>query len=578
MTATLAPVSIMRPPPRPTSGGIAGGFVVTDFALAAGVDPATVGDGIHWDDALWAACIAGVPDGATVYIPYPSAFYQFQHPIAQTDKTIHWVGFSWGCELRFPVEGQAGWLLRRTTARATPDDVSFENFSVSGAASLTGYTPDPASTSSQWDSTGLSRAFDIAGTVDLNSGHAYDDTYFDGLRLTRIRVRQWNAYGIFGQFVKNVRIEGCDLSRVVYGTCMFLSSDHGRVEDCDVHDIWTSVSGGAYGIQFTRSDVAGSTLANNPPSHDWIVDGNRVTNVWKWAALGAHSAETITFSNNHVLGCFLAVDIVSADIDKVNHPGEAGKAARNIKIIGNYCDSGRYDGSASQGITFAGWANTAYDWWGDPLTGEIVGNTLVGYGNDNVDALGGGIYARNTMGMTITGNTFVRCSGLGINLYYGNRGFMLSGNTFIDCWSNVNTVPGAIAARSDYNTGVIGSRVELRRRVTTLAADAHTGDTTIRVTDVGGWEVGETLMLLDGSAPYESASIAAINGPAGGSGFSLAAALTRDHAAGSVVSVGIYVMVRGVSNLGAGAPNNHMVLETKAVYSESLTASVGTYF
>jgi parallel beta-helix repeat protein len=148
-------------------------------------------------------------------------------------------------------------------------------------------------------------------------------------RLT-IRNSEIANFGFGGTYLRQVSdlvVENNNVHDGVYAGIMVLSGRGGRITGNTVQRIGMvgsgANSGNAYGIALTRGF---GTLATEPTTADFLVDGNTVEDVPTWHAIDTHAGERITFSNNMMYRVMRGIYVTSDDNNNLAH---------NIAITGN---------------------------------------------------------------------------------------------------------------------------------------------------------------------------------------------------------------------------------------------------
>lgn len=128
--------------------------------------------------------------------------------------------------------------------------------------------------------------------------------------------------GIELDFVTNVTIQNCAVSKAVYAGIRVLSGVGGRISGNTVSTVGPqsqaasndcAVAAGtpgecdAYGIDLER--IATPSLTENPLSANWTVTGNAVSDIPTWHCYDTHAGQNIIFDGNTASRCMRAVFI-----------------------------------------------------------------------------------------------------------------------------------------------------------------------------------------------------------------------------------------------------------------------------
>lgn len=273
------------------------------------------------------------------------------------------------------------------------------------------------------------------------------------LRIHNVTIKFSGFYAVLLTYVDGFRITDCDLTDVGYAGIETRSAKGGVIAGNRIDNVLLGSGGNGYGIALTN--VESDDRATYPPTTDVLVRSNRVSRV-PWEGIDTHGGQRITIADNVVTECTTGIAVVPGDGDaQVTKFGP-----KNITVTGNVVDSKKTDGSARPGISFAGAPGaTTSDPAVDYATGSIVGNTILGHGDQANADTSGGIYLRNASGVSVVGNSIIEPAPFGINLYNDVRGVSVVGNTITDPWSTSLTFPSAITTRGANITGSIVGNV-----------------------------------------------------------------------------------------------------------------------
>ena len=206
-----------------------------------------------------------------------------------------------------------------------------------------------------------------------------------------------------------------------------MSGRRGEIRGNNIYNIYGDQAQGhvSYGIAVTRGSVGGNDLTANPRSQFVNVSSNIIRSV-DWEGIDIRGGDQCSVVNNKVYACAgRAISIGSS--------GATEEFANlSCEVIGNTVDSHSTAGDTERGIRFYG--SAAAD-----ATGSIIGNTIIGYGNE-ASHNGSGMIVAYTEGVVIANNTLKDCSSMGIRLAAGNHGFNVIGNIIISAWSDTDDV------------------------------------------------------------------------------------------------------------------------------------------
>lgn len=283
---------------------------------------------------------------------------------------------------------------------------------------------------------------------------ATSDTPWTNIKILECDISVFGQYGINLRKCEDVEVRHCYIHDVFNAGISFWSVKRGFVCWNRVQRIvGTPLAHSYYGIAITRDQTA--PLSTDDRSYDVMVSDNLVTDNPGWDGINTHGGVRCTFTRNIVLRCAIGIDVV-------NCPDQAGNNAYapiDCIVSDNIIDSGRTDGGALNGITFAGATNTvdATVVVAELATGIVRGNIVRGHG-DVTNSLSGAIYTHTTRGLTIDGNVLEYPSPHGI-VILGNSGAMqVNNNTFTDPWNNQSSVSyGIWVKEANCNAGIIGN-------------------------------------------------------------------------------------------------------------------------
>lgn len=283
------------------------------------------------------------------------------------------------------------------------------------------------------------------------------------------QITRSGKYAIFAQYVSEFAFDKNVIRDHCYAGIAMLSCSSGSADNNRVGNITMTGYTRSYGIFATRASVDLSSA--DPRSTDISISDNIVFDITGWDGINTHAGQNITVSNNVIRNVLKPIEIVACP----NTAGVNVYAPLEVNVIGNTITSSVTDGSLGAGITFVG-AQGANVVGTVPEygTGLISGNTIRGHGN-HTNSLSGGIVAYYTQGLSITNNTIAEPAPHGIFFYHDNAGFICTGNTVIDPWTNDAGVliTSALASNSGYNDGHLSSNTILRGAKSALQVAAR---------------------------------------------------------------------------------------------------------
>jgi hypothetical protein len=378
------------------------------------------GDGTTDDTQEIQAALNVAQPGDTVYFPGPSNYYRVTAPLTVPAGVT--------------LAGE-GAQLRQVSSNNVLLSIAGDNVTVRGL-NLVG--PQFAVLQAE------EKAISCVG--------ASSAAYRTGIRVLGCRFSNWGRGAIWLQYVEDFTLNDNDIQDCYYDGVLALSVRRGLIQGNHITNITGSPQ--AYGIALTRNNS--NSLTTEPRSSDVSVVGNVVSGVTNWEGIDTHGGERIAIQGNAVHNCRLGIAVVPAD----NASNVETFAPRDITVIGNTVASGVTNGSRSYGIVFTGAQGPV----GSPVdlaSGAIVGNTVRGYGDEDVDTVGA-ITVFVTRGVSVNANVVIEASPHGVILYFDNYGFSCEGNIFVDPWSNAIATSGPIRVRSEYNFGTISGNVVAR--------------------------------------------------------------------------------------------------------------------
>jgi hypothetical protein len=354
--------------------------------------------------------VASVPDSGTLCFPTPAVSYgvsgvvSIRHPVTLRGEraTIHEIA-------------TGSTLLSITASR-----VRVTGLHLVGA--------QPSSGSYAACENGIAA---YGGPADPNLGcfsGPWPATPLVGLQIDHNEIEGFGNVGVQASQVANLDVSSNNVHDIGYGGILVLSGARATLAQNRIDNVSPGASGNAYGIAITRD--SGCPLGTCPRSTDVVVSNNVVTNIPIWEAYDTHGGQRITFVGNTAYNVKMGVSVGVSPLGE--SPGNF-IAPLDVSVIGNVLAGAPNDANTAlgPGISFTSEANAidpqnanAYS----PATGVIAGNVLKDFG-DPANAISGGIYVHDTQGLVVANNSISRPSPSGINLYYSNYNFAVTGNT-----------------------------------------------------------------------------------------------------------------------------------------------------
>lgn len=280
--------------------------------------------------------------------------------------------------------------------------------------------------------------------------------YKSDLTIRDCYIHGSEFYGIYCEFVEDLRVENCHFQSIRYAAVGCSSVNRAHVNHNEIHDIGPGSAGNSYGVFFSRSS---GTLATYPRSVDCEAIGNIVYDNSEWEALDTHAGERIVFADNIIHDCLLGIN-VSRDSDDFPPIG--------VIVKGNVIDSGDLSSDPYRAIGSGGSAG------GDKAENiVVVGNIIKGYGLDSNSE--GAIMFQYTDGLIISDNIIEDSRPGAICLLNDNDYFLISGNSIRGVRNGVANAAG-INIRNATQTGHIADNyIDATAEIGIFIADSNTG-------------------------------------------------------------------------------------------------------
>ena len=168
-----------------------------------------------------------------------------------------------------------------------------------------------------------------------NAGWNNAPTYGGPFTVDSIKITNFGAYGIIGQYLTDVGIFNNEIFNVGYACLSFLTCRKGSVtRNNRIHDAYPGSGGNVYGINLSH-DATGATqfavqggsastyyysndthLTTSPPVQqqctnafciDWTVEGNTFYNFPLWAAIECHGGFGVRIIGNRVHNSYIPI-------------------------------------------------------------------------------------------------------------------------------------------------------------------------------------------------------------------------------------------------------------------------------
>lgn len=440
------------------------------------------------------AAVNATPTGGTLDVP-PGAQIRVDGQInvnrAMTIRSTGRGGF-------FSGAGTAAQKMFNVTA----DNVAFDNLTIVG---------------SQYATSSEQHGIYAVGTV---TARIYK------LRVTNCEIHSWSKAAIWVQFVGIFTFNNNDIHDIGYVGIGVQSGSVGSMSFNRVNNITGAGWADSYGMFSSRSY---GTLAAHPRTEDVAIHGNTITNVPNWAGIDSHGSRALSIVGNTVRNCHMPISMVSSKDQTDTYVFATIETA----IVGNVVDA--VIQGTKRSVHFIGNAT-------ELATGCILGNTVRGHGLKG-NTTSGAIELTYTRGVTVSGNTVVEASPVGIVVNFNNYGFAITGNTVTDPWSD-SLVTKAIWVDGNNNTGVIAGNTLATAGKTAAFTNINGLGVGVRETATGTEVVVGPNMMSAAQSPYydsgalQKASLGfapTITGSRGGNA-ALAALLTQLAAKGLIVN------------------------------------------
>lgn len=285
-------------------------------------DFGAVGDGVTDDTTAIQAALTSLTSGGVLYVP--KGIYRCGAlTVANDDVTIQ---MEPGAVLKFNALGAAKAIT-----------VNANNFAIDGGA-LEG----PA---------GGVYVINQFGVYMVGTSTSVRKT---GLTITNCEISQFGFYGIYVQFVDNIKVDKNNIHDCGYSGATFLSCNHGSFVGNRVVTIAPGTSGNMYGVSLTHDSTgyssdpnAGTKAATNPFCWDWYVADNHVEDI-DWEGIDTHGGYDLVITGNAVYATKNGIAVTGSSGDALNYAGWSNVVSDNI-VDGRNSD-GTTSGRENTGI------------------------------------------------------------------------------------------------------------------------------------------------------------------------------------------------------------------------------------
>jgi len=287
------------------------------------------------------------------------------------------------------------------------------------------------------DHSGLGRGIRALGTVERP---------IQNLTVTRAAIERFAHDGVLLEHCTNFEVVDSRITDMGYAGVLMFSCADGLVARNTIERVTQPAPyPNSYGIEVVRSTSVG--LDRAPRSTRIVVSDNHVSDVPFWEGIDTHGGEAIAILRNRVERCRVGIAVVPSK-DEGN--SDATKyAPLRCSIVENLVV--RDDPGPGSGIVIRG-AGESVGSSAERATGEVLRNTIVGYGDGDRD---GAILAYLTRGLVIAQN---ECRGgrrRAISLYHSNAEMTVRDNV-IAALEQQGTAPSvAVDVRSTDNDVIV---------------------------------------------------------------------------------------------------------------------------
>ena len=394
---------------------LANNFVRKGDLVTNAADYGAVGDGITNSTTALQSAINNAPAGGTVLIP--AGLYIVGNSIT-INKPLTLLAY--GATIATAVGGI-------TVLRIISGDVAVLGLTVAGP--------------------GGSYVANSIGIAILGSSAAVP---IRNVTLRDVGVRDVPFRGIYAEHVRGIVIDNAYVRSIVYSGIGFWSVAEGSITNCRIQSITNNgyPNNNAYGIELSRRET--SNLSSEPRTSDILVSGNLVTDVPTWEGIDTHAGSRIRVIGNTILRCMHGIAMVGGN----DGSGAPAFAPIDCVVAHNTIASGASDGSRSSGVQFTG--ALASGSAAEYATGAVIGNTVLGHGNDvSGTAYHGAIRCHTSRGLVVQGNVVREPAVAGINMVTQNHGFVVANNITLETWTNAHTATASIVIRDGGNNGLV---------------------------------------------------------------------------------------------------------------------------
>lgn len=410
-TAVRKSLTPLTTTPLPSVGTMI--YNLLDFRPDKRID---IGDGTNSAQATFEAAIAGVPAGAALYIPNPTAYYKLTAQLV-IDQQIF-------------IYGSGGQIYQSTANQGCfvlddgADYTEIHGLFLKGPQYASSHSAEKA----------------ISTTVASSASPLV------GLRFSNLRLEQWWS-GVYGQYVQWFEVDQVRAKNMYHSAVFFSSSQYGDIGRVVGRDITAggNVGEACYCVVVSRPEV--DDLSTSPHQTDITIHDCFAYNV-PWEAFDTHGGMRIKFRNLESYGTGRCLSIVPGD-DNAQNPTYATKDF-DVENVHGY--SGVTDGSARQGLLVHG-AGPSTGTVVDLATGTVRNTSMTGFGDEDGSSSANTAYEfMYTQGLHVVSAKAVEPSRSGMTFFHDNYDFLVDGFTCVDAWGN-STFSAAVACYNGYNTG-----------------------------------------------------------------------------------------------------------------------------
>lgn len=284
-------------------------------------------------------------------------------------------------------------------------------------------------------------AYNASGNAISCQG-ASSAAYVDAPAVLECEFEEWGAYGVYLKYCNNATIKhnrfvGIGYAAIGGFSCSYSCADYNYIDD-----VSPGTGGNAYGIFWSRAQ---NSLAVDPRSTYCSANHNTIKNIPLWEGIDTHGGDAIQVNNNIISNCDVGISMIAAVASGVENV-----APKNCVISGNVI-AGNSTGAAIR-VVGAVSASVVQEY----ASGCVISNNSITGGGESNNGQTGAIQVYGTKNVAISGNTIAQPVICGIQLYFDNIGFNVTGNTIIDPHDDSFSAPSCILSAENDNKGFIG--------------------------------------------------------------------------------------------------------------------------